>query len=138
MVQSIFAKISPKSNPLAIEILRHGQVFLSPAHNPWSRSLPYPALSILLRNIRSASDISLIEAYRASFRLLPLASAVTFADGPCMGQLLGEEVEARSAQTLGSQLNRACTSHGLSLLQLQTVTGINATNLVKLEHNIVP
>ncbi|MBU6430006.1 MAG: helix-turn-helix domain-containing protein [Cyanobacteria bacterium REEB65] len=45
--------------------------------------------------------------------------------------------QARSHQTLGSILNLARVSRGLSLLQLQTATGIHATYLVKLEHNLV-
>lgn len=53
-------------------------------------------------------------------------------------ELISAWERARSAQTLGALLNLARTSHGLSLLQLQTVTGINATYLVKLEHNLVP
>jgi transcriptional regulator with XRE-family HTH domain len=45
--------------------------------------------------------------------------------------------QARNTQSLGFILNQARLSKGLSLLQLQTGTGINATYLVKLEHNLV-
>lgn len=52
-------------------------------------------------------------------------------------QLISAWQQARNAQTLGFVLNQARISKGLSLLQLQTVTGINATYLVKLEHNLI-
>lgn len=52
-------------------------------------------------------------------------------------QLISAWHQARTTQTLGFVLNQARISKGLSLLQLQTVTGINATYLVKLEHNLI-
>lgn len=53
-------------------------------------------------------------------------------------ELIAAWQQARSVQSLGAVLNVARSSRGLSLLQLQTATGINATYLVKLEHNLVP
>lgn len=53
-------------------------------------------------------------------------------------ELIAAWHKARSVQSLGAVLNLARSSRGLSLLQLQTATGINATYLVKLEHNLVP
>ncbi len=53
-------------------------------------------------------------------------------------ELIAAWQQARNLQTLGAVLNLARTSRGLSLLQLQTATGISATYLVKLEHNLVP
>lgn len=53
-------------------------------------------------------------------------------------ELIAAWQRARNHQTLGSTLNLARVSRGLSLLQLQTATGVNATYLVKLEHNLVP
>jgi len=53
-------------------------------------------------------------------------------------ELIAAWQKARSLQSLGAVLNLARSSRGLSLLQLQTATGINATYLVKLEHNLVP
>jgi transcriptional regulator with XRE-family HTH domain len=53
-------------------------------------------------------------------------------------ELIAAWQQARSIQSLGALLNLARSSRGLSLLQLQTATGINATYLVKLEHNLVP
>lgn len=52
-------------------------------------------------------------------------------------QLISAWQQARNSQSLGFVLSQARISKGLSLLQLQTVTGINATYLVKLEHNLV-
>lgn len=52
-------------------------------------------------------------------------------------QLISAWQQARNTQALGFVLSQARLSKGLSLLQLQTVTGINATYLVKLEHNLV-
>lgn len=52
-------------------------------------------------------------------------------------QLISAWQQARNTQALGFILSQARLSKGLSLLQLQTVTGINATYLVKLEHNLV-
>ena len=52
-------------------------------------------------------------------------------------ELIAAWQQARSIQSLGAVLNLARTGRGLSLLQLQTATGINATYLVKLEHNLV-
>lgn len=52
-------------------------------------------------------------------------------------QLISAWHQARNSQSLGFILNQARISKGLSLLQLQTGTGINATYLVKLEHNLI-
>ncbi|HEY9898587.1 MAG TPA: helix-turn-helix domain-containing protein [Pantanalinema sp.] len=52
-------------------------------------------------------------------------------------QLITAWHQARNSQSLGFILNQARISKGLSLLQLQTGTGINATYLVKLEHNLI-
>ena len=52
-------------------------------------------------------------------------------------QLITAWQHVRNTQSLGFILNQARISKGLSLLQLQTGTGINATYLVKLEHNLV-
>lgn len=52
-------------------------------------------------------------------------------------ELISAWHQARNSQSLGFILNQARISKGLSLLQLQTGTGINATYLVKLEHNLV-
>ncbi len=52
-------------------------------------------------------------------------------------QLITAWHQARNTQSLGFVLNQARISKGLTLLQLQTATGINATYLVKLEHNLV-
>jgi transcriptional regulator with XRE-family HTH domain len=53
-------------------------------------------------------------------------------------ELIAAWQQARRHQTLGAVLNLARSGRGLSLLQLQTATGISATYLVKLEHDLVP
>jgi cytoskeletal protein RodZ len=52
-------------------------------------------------------------------------------------QLITAWHQARNTQSLGFILNQSRISKGLTLLQVQTATGINATYLVKLEHNLV-
>ncbi|MBM3268471.1 MAG: helix-turn-helix domain-containing protein [Candidatus Sericytochromatia bacterium] len=53
-------------------------------------------------------------------------------------ELIAAWHQARRSQSLGALLNLARTGRGLSLLQLQTATGISGSYLVKLEHNLVP
>lgn len=52
-------------------------------------------------------------------------------------QLIRSWQAARTNQSLGFVLNQARLAKGLTLLQLQTVTGVNATYVVKLEHNLL-
>lgn len=79
---------------------------------------------------------SLLKALGTLFRR-PAADPDTnwIPDSPT--QLIAAWQHARNTQSLGFILNQARISKGLSLLQLQTGTGINATYLVKLEHNLV-
>ncbi len=82
---------------------------------------------------------SLLRRVEAAWRKLarrPDKAASWVPESP--SELIAAWQQARSNQTLGSALNLARISRGLSLLQLQTATGINATYLVKLEHNLVP
>lgn len=81
---------------------------------------------------------SLLQAIRTLWRpaqAAPAAPASWVPDSP--SQLISAWQQARNTQSLGHILNQARLSKGLSLLQLQTGTGINATYLVKLEHNLI-
>lgn len=82
---------------------------------------------------------ALIRAFRALRRPLvsPADSTPSSWVPESPTQLISAWQQARNSQSLGFVLSQARLSKGLSLLQLQTVTGINATYLVKLEHNLV-